>query len=66
MPEIVNGAGLLIDPLDTEQLAIAIYRVVSNPKLKEELKGKGLKQAKQFSWDNTAQKTLEVYREVLR
>ncbi len=65
IPEIVNGAGLLIDPLDTEELAVAIYRVISNPKLKEELKEKGLKQAKQFSWDNTAQKTLEVYKKVI-
>ena len=66
IPEIVNGAGLLINPLDTEELAIAIHRVISNPKLREELKEKGLKQAKQFSWDNTAQKTLEVYKKVLR
>ena len=66
IPEIVNGAGLLIDPLDTEELAIAIHRVISNPKLREELKEKGLKQANQFSWDNTAQKTLEVYKEVIQ
>lgn len=66
IPEIVNGAGLLINPLDTEELAIAIYRVISNPGLREELKEKGLKQAKQFNWDNTAQKTLEVYKKAIQ
>ena len=66
IPEIVNGAGLLINPLDTEELAMAIHRVISNPRLREELKEKGLEQAKQFSWGNTAQKTLEVYKKVLR
>jgi glycosyltransferase involved in cell wall biosynthesis len=37
-------------------------RVLTDTKLRNEMVAKGLEQSKKFSWDKTAQQTLEVYR----
>ncbi|MGC8976596.1 MAG: glycosyltransferase family 4 protein [Candidatus Ratteibacteria bacterium] len=66
LPEIVEDAGIIIDPYDIEEIAKAIKEVICNPELKKSLKFKGLKQSKKFSWKNTAEKTLKVYEEVLK
>jgi len=66
LPEIVDSVGLLVDPLDVKKLAIAIHKVISNHALKKELRDKGLKRSKLFSWVRTASKTLAVYKSVLQ
>jgi len=65
IPEIVGDSGLLVDPLNVEELSCAIYRVIYNSDLKKELKDKGLKQAKKFNWYKTAIQTLNVYKKIL-
>jgi len=66
IPEIVDNAGLLVNPQHVEELSTAIYKVISNTELKKELRDKGLKQASQFTWDKTALQTLEVYKQVMQ
>ena len=41
-----------------------IIEVIQNPVLKQKMRENGLKQAKKFSWEETAQKTIAVYQEV--
>lgn len=62
LPEIAGDAALMVDPINTEALAKTISLVLSEDSLREELKAKGLAQAAAFSWEQTARKTLEVYR----
>jgi len=62
IPEVVADAGLLVNPLDTDELAGAIYKVISDPGLRTKMCDKGLAQSKLFNWENTARKTLEVYK----
>lgn len=66
LPEVVGNAAILIDPYNIKEMADAIYRVLHNENLKSEMVRKGLKQAKKFSWEKTARKTLEIYKEVAR
>jgi glycosyltransferase involved in cell wall biosynthesis len=61
LPEIVGAAAILIDPYNIEALANAITATLHDAKGRDELRSKGMKQAQQFSWEHTAQKTLEVY-----
>jgi glycosyltransferase involved in cell wall biosynthesis len=64
IPEIVNDAALLIDPLNRQEIAEAMYEVISNTKLKKRLIEKGLKQSQNFSWKKTAIETLKLYYEI--
>jgi glycosyltransferase involved in cell wall biosynthesis len=65
LPEVVGDAGLVVSPSDPEELADALHRVVTDETLRAELRMRGLAQARRFSWRNTAERTLEVYREAV-
>ena len=62
LPEVVGDAGIMIDPDNAELLADKMYDVLTNNKLKENLIKKGLKHSKHFNWDESAKKTLEIYK----
>ena len=64
MPEIVDDAGLLVDPRDPKQLARAIEQLVVDDDLHRSLQERGLQRAEQFSWERTARETLQVYSRV--
>ena len=64
LPEVAGDAALLIDPLDTESLAQALYQVVTQPELCGRLVEQGFNQAKKFSWQRCAQDTLRVLEDV--
>jgi glycosyltransferase involved in cell wall biosynthesis len=65
LPEVVGDAAVLIDPLNTQELAQAIINVLTDDELKKEMSAKGINQAKLFSWDITAKKYVEVFDRVL-
>lgn len=64
LPEVVGAAGLLVDPLQTKEIAEAIYSVLTDRPLREALREKGLARARRFSWEKMARETLQVYREL--
>ena len=66
LPEVVGDAALTVDPLDVEAIAGAIKNVVNDPGLRRELSLKGQQRAREFKWQETARKTLAVYKEVAR
>lgn len=65
VPEVVGDAAASFDPNNIEEIAAVISNVLQNKGLQEELKQKGIKRAAEFSWQKTAERTLEVYKEVL-
>ncbi|MEI5671711.1 D-inositol-3-phosphate glycosyltransferase [Nocardioides sp. CCNWLW212] len=54
-------SGLLVDGHDAEDWASALGRIVDDPGLRVRLEAGALEQARQFSWEATAARTLEVY-----
>jgi glycosyltransferase involved in cell wall biosynthesis len=66
LPEVVGDAGILVDPTDSKELALAMLQVLENISLRQELIKRGLERAKLFSWRRAAQETLEVFRKVIR
>lgn len=65
LPEVAGDAALLVSPSEPEELTVALRRLLTDKNLRAELRAKGLKRVKQFSWRKSAEKHLEVYREVL-
>jgi len=63
--EVAGGAALLVDPRDTAAIARAMVELHSDPARRAGLSALGIARAKNFSWDDSAARTLEVYREVL-
>lgn len=61
IPEVAGDAAVLVAPDDVDGMAVAIEEVVYNTTLRHTLQGKGIAQAQRFSWDATAQKTLDLY-----
>jgi glycosyltransferase involved in cell wall biosynthesis len=66
LPELVGDAGLLVDPENVDALSQAMARILSDRDLREELGQRGLARSRQFSWAETARRTLAVYREAVR
>jgi glycosyltransferase involved in cell wall biosynthesis len=58
IPEVLGGAGLLVNPLDLVEMGCAIARAISDPELRKDLIARGLRRAESFSWENAAKSTL--------
>lgn len=61
--EIGYGAALLVDPLDEPGIAATMAALLTDARLRAELREKGLVRAASFTWDRTARATVEAYRE---
>lgn len=60
LPEVAGDAALYHHPLDTVALETGLRRLLSNPKLADEMRQKGIVQASRFSWERCAEQTLQV------
>ncbi len=60
LPEIAGEAALLVDPNSLEEIKKGLQRISKDEKLRLSLVVKGLKRAQKFTWDRTAQGTLQV------
>ncbi len=58
-PEVIGKSGLLVDPMDTDALAQALFRIPSRA-LRTKLISSGYKNVKRFSWKYFAQEVLHV------
>ncbi len=64
LPEVAGDAAILFPPEDQQTLASAIEDVIENRSLAEELRRKGLEQARSFNWQRNAEQTIAIYRHV--
>jgi glycosyltransferase involved in cell wall biosynthesis len=62
LPEIAGDAAILVEPGNPAALAGGIERALAD---RERLVAAGFDRARQFSWTETAERTLAVYRELL-
>lgn len=58
--EVADGAALLVNQNDPKSIADAMRQIVSNQQLRQRLIALGMKRSQQFSWHDTAQKTLAL------
>jgi glycosyltransferase involved in cell wall biosynthesis len=65
LPEVVGDAALLIDPYEPDAIADAMRRVLTEPALREDLRERGLRRVKEFSWERSVRRVREIYEEVL-
>jgi glycosyltransferase involved in cell wall biosynthesis len=65
LPEVCGDAAIYVDPNDTQSIAAGMQRALSDETLRSDLIERGLRRAKNFTWEKTARDTLEVFDEVM-
>ncbi len=66
MPEVAGDAALLFDPSNPGEIAQACLRILRDEALRAGMRERSLKQAASFSWQKTAQLTIDAYRSLAR
>jgi glycosyltransferase involved in cell wall biosynthesis len=65
IPEIVGNSAILCEPNDSVGFTKAIKAVLENESLREQMRKRGINNARRFSWEKCTQETIEVYKKVL-
>ena len=60
-PEIAGNAAILVNPRSVDEISQAMVKIAKNKDLRKQLIESGLKRAGEFSWEESAQKHLEVF-----
>jgi glycosyltransferase involved in cell wall biosynthesis len=64
LPEVTGDAAVLVDPYDPSAIADGIARVLSDGEFSASLRSRGLARARQFSWETSVRRVLEIYQDV--
>lgn len=63
LPELAEGAALLVDPRDEAALAEAMHALATDAGLRTRLSAAGRARAAEYSWEATADQTIAAYEE---
>jgi glycosyltransferase involved in cell wall biosynthesis len=63
LPEIAGNSALYFDPFDSEDMADRMVSLAYDEALYKRCREAGLEHAKNFSWDNCAERTLQIIQE---
>lgn len=66
LPEILQNGALMVDGKDVQVWADAIESVVMDEEIRKNLTARGLARAAELNWQVCAQKTIDVYEQVVR
>jgi glycosyltransferase involved in cell wall biosynthesis len=63
--EVVGDAAQCFDPEDEQSIAVALEAVVGNPACQERLRCLGAQRVHRFRWEDCAERTYTIYRQLL-
>jgi lipopolysaccharide/colanic/teichoic acid biosynthesis glycosyltransferase len=66
LPEIAENAALFFDPRNANEIVEAINRIYSDQQLRDDLIQKGTRRVKDFHWQVTARRTMDMMLESLK
>ncbi len=64
LPEVSGNAALLVNPENVFEIQRALQRAILDPVLRARMKQRGYEQSQRFSWTNSVERILAIYREV--
>ncbi len=65
LPEACGDAAFYVDPYNVDSIAEGIYKVATDPGLRQDLVNKGLERARLFTWSKSADKVLKILDEIV-
>jgi glycosyltransferase involved in cell wall biosynthesis len=66
IPEVIGDAGLVFHEGDAESLAGVLRQALADKGLRERMVEAGLARVERYSWERVAEKTYQLYKEVMR
>lgn len=66
LPEVLGDAGILCDPLNSDELADAMKRLLDDKELRQKFSQKGLRRAAMYSWDRVVKETVQIFKKSTR
>jgi len=60
MPEVANGAAILVNPFKPQEIALAMEHLLEKEDLRQKMVKRGFLRSKEFTWQKTAQAIFEV------
>ena len=66
LPEVCGDAAMYFNPADIAERSGVILQTIRDESLREDLRARGFRQAKEFTWDRTADRTVKVIRDILQ
>ena len=64
LPEAGADAAVYFDPYNVNDIADKLKKVIENEELRKEMREKGFRQIKKFSWEKAATETLDIIKKV--
>ena len=61
MPEVVGKSGILVDPNSVTSIYTGLKKLLSSATLRKQLSLKAVQNSENFSWNQTALNTLDIY-----
>lgn len=65
IPEVCGDAAHYVDPYKVDSISEGLYKVLTDKPLRQYLVQKGFERVKHFSWEKSARKHMDVFKEVL-
>jgi glycosyltransferase involved in cell wall biosynthesis len=65
LPEVIGDAALTFDPLNLDEMADQLEKIIFDQDTRSRVSALGYKQSSKFSWEKTAAETLKVYESVV-
>ena len=65
LPEVVDDAGILLNPQDTDGLCAAMGSMLADAAMREKLAAKGLERSRKFSWNRSVEIMMEAIQKEL-
>lgn len=62
LPEVVGGAGVMVDPQNADELCQAMLKIYNSAEVRKKMSIDSLAQAKKFSWKRCAEQTIDAYK----
>jgi len=60
MPEVAGDGAILVDPKNSEEIAEAAYKLITDKELGDDIIKKGLENVKRFSWEKCAKEIKDI------
>jgi len=65
IPQVIDDAGLIFPEAEAEALAERVRRIAHDANLRKDLIARGLTRVENFTWETIAERTYQVYQELL-
>lgn len=65
IPEIIDGCAMTINPYDVDELSEAMHIILEDKNLWQHYSIIGFKKSREFSWKETARKTLDIFKTLI-